>query len=70
MPGATVALVAREGDRLSELHDQDAYSTKLAEVHLSAPDHDELLARWEACVDALAFEVDGVPATIGAGEGA
>ena len=56
--GTTIDLVAHEGQRLSELWDQDSYSYKLANVYIGAADTDELVAKYERCVDALPFTID------------
>lgn len=55
MPGTIVKVLVSEGDRLSELHDQDSYSYKLAELFIGAGDHDELVDKYERCVEALPF---------------
>ena len=57
-PGTTVDLVAQQGDRLSELHDQDSYSYKLANIYMGAADEDELVEKYDACVAALPFAFD------------
>ena len=57
-PGdAIVHVLVREGDRLSDLADQDAYSYELAEVYLGARSHRELLQRWRRCREALEFGI-------------
>lgn len=53
--GTTIKLVVEPGDRLSELHDQDSYSYKLAEVYIGASDQEQLHARYEQCVSELQF---------------
>lgn len=53
--GTRIKLLVSTGDRLSEQHDQDSYSYKLAEVFVGAADSDQLRARYEQCVDALQF---------------
>ncbi|MEX0658243.1 MAG: hypothetical protein WD080_03835 [Egibacteraceae bacterium] len=53
--GTTIKLVVEPGDRLSELHDQDSYSYKLAEVYIGASDQEQLHARYDQCVDELGF---------------
>ena len=53
-PGdALVHVLVDEGDRLSELADQDAYSYELAEIYIGARSHRELLGRWRRCREAL-----------------
>ena len=60
IPGTTIDLAAREGDRLSEMWDQDSYSYKLANIYIGADDEDELVAKYERCVEALPFSFDDV----------
>lgn len=60
IPGVTVDLVARRGDRLSQLWDQDSYSYKLANVYIGADDTDDLIDKYERCVEALPFAFDDV----------
>lgn len=59
-PDVHVELIAAEGERLSELADQDAYSYKLAEVSVAGADQEELLERYRAIVDALDFRIKPV----------
>ncbi|HSJ44179.1 MAG TPA: hypothetical protein VK923_05800 [Euzebyales bacterium] len=58
IPGVVVHLVAEEGDRLSQLYDQDSYSYKLANIYVGAADEEELAAKYERCVVALPFAFD------------
>jgi biotin carboxylase len=58
MSGVSVHLEVREGDRLSELRDQDAYSYKLAHAYIGAHDADELVRKYEQCVARLHFEIE------------
>ncbi len=57
-PDAIVLIQAEEGQRLSELPDQDSYSYRVAVVYLGADDTDDLMARWERCRELLPFEVE------------
>lgn len=59
IPGTVIDLEAREGMRLSEMHDQDAYSYRLANIFIGADDGDELTAKYDACVEGLQFEFAG-----------
>lgn len=59
-PGAEVGILAREGDRLSDIPYQDSYSYKLAIVYLAADDRDQLHALREEAVAALPFEIEEV----------
>jgi hypothetical protein len=58
VPGCTVDVIVEPGDRLSELHDQDSYSYKIANIYVGAGDTAELTAKYERCVAALPFEFD------------
>jgi biotin carboxylase len=57
-PGTTIVVEVDKGDRLSELHDQDSYSYKLAHLFVGGADPDELTARYERCVARLHFDFD------------
>ncbi|WP_129666953.1 ATP-grasp domain-containing protein [Phytoactinopolyspora endophytica] len=58
IPSTTVSLVVDEGQRLSDLTHQDSYSYELALVFIGADSEDELIAKYERCVDALPFTFD------------
>jgi hypothetical protein len=58
IPGVTVEVIAREGDRLSELIGQDSYSYILANIYIGAQDEAELIEKYRGCVRALPFEID------------
>jgi hypothetical protein len=58
LPGVTVELVAGDGDRLSELPEQDSYSYHIATIHVGANDQSELERRYQECADALPFDID------------
>ncbi|SNR42805.1 ATP-grasp domain-containing protein [Haloechinothrix alba] len=60
VPGTTIELAVREGDRLSELHRQDNYSYQLANVYIGASDEAELTTRFDQVVAALPIEIDDV----------
>jgi hypothetical protein len=53
-----VALNVSIGQRLSELLEQDSYSYELADVFIGAQDEDELLRKYERCLEILTFEID------------
>ena len=55
-----VSVLVDEGDRLSEQVDNDSYSYKLANVYLAANDEQELLTKYQRCVESLSFEFDEV----------
>lgn len=58
VPGSTVDVIVAEGDRLSDLVDQDSYSYKIANIYTGGDDEDDLQRRFRRCVDLLPFEVD------------
>lgn len=59
IPGVvSIVPAVHEGDRLSELSEQDPYSYALADLVLGAEDSDQLEARYEACLDALGLVVE------------
>ncbi|QBI18150.1 ATP-grasp domain-containing protein [Egibacter rhizosphaerae] len=55
IPGTKISALVEESTQLSDLEDQDAYSFELAEVYLGARSNRELLARWHAVREELAF---------------
>ncbi|HLS77721.1 MAG TPA: hypothetical protein VK083_13115 [Nocardia sp.] len=59
-PGSIVHVTVAEGDRLSELPNQDAYRYKLATLYLGAADSEALEQRYRDCLDALSFEFQEV----------
>jgi hypothetical protein len=58
VPGCAIHLVAKKGDLLSELHDQDTFSYKLANVYVGADSEEELVEKYRRCADALPYEFD------------
>lgn len=54
---AIIDVGVHEGDRLSELPDQEPYSYRLADVYLGAEDHDHLHRRYDAISRELTFEL-------------
>ena len=58
VPGATVDVIVTEGDRLSELPDQDSYSYKIANIYVGGDDDDQVTERFHRCADLLRFEFD------------
>lgn len=58
VPGATVDVIVAEGDRLSELPDQDNYSYKIANIYVGGSDEQELAERFRRCTELLPFEFD------------
>jgi biotin carboxylase len=59
-PTARVEVEVEEGQRLSELLDQDAYSFKYANVYMGASDREELLREHEALLSELPIELEPV----------
>lgn len=55
LPGSTIELEVEDGQRLSDLHDQDEYSYKLAHMFMGANSHDELAAKFDRCREDLPF---------------
>lgn len=55
VPGTTIEPEVQEGHRLSDLHDQDAYSYKLAHMYIGADSQDELAAKFDRCREDLPF---------------
>lgn len=58
VPDCFIDIVPREGDRLSEMLDQDAYSFELAVLYVPATDHEELMRHYHMMCDMLHFEID------------
>lgn len=61
VPGVSIAVVVRVGDRLSELRGQDSYSYELARVYIGASDEAELTAKFDQVEVALPFEIEPIP---------
>ncbi|MTD53371.1 ATP-grasp domain-containing protein [Amycolatopsis pithecellobii] len=58
VPGTTIEISAIEGQRLSDLPEQDSYSYELAHLFVRAQTDAELAEKYQACVDALHFEFE------------
>ncbi|OZM71119.1 biotin carboxylase [Amycolatopsis antarctica] len=56
IPGCVAEVLAHEGDRLSDLPEQDSYSYAYATVHVGADSEEELATKYAQCLDALPFE--------------
>ncbi|MBC3192315.1 ATP-grasp domain-containing protein [Pseudonocardia sp. C8] len=54
--GTTVDVIVSEGDRLSELPDQDSYSYKIANIYVGGSDASDLEEKIRRCTDLLPFE--------------
>jgi hypothetical protein len=62
-PTATITMQVTEGDELSELVDQDAYSSTLIELYMGAASEEKLLEQHSRLIAALPLEVDGEDVT-------
>jgi biotin carboxylase len=64
IPGTLVEILAHEGMRLSELsaQDQDSYSYTYAVLFIGADNRQQLLQRYQQCLELLPFEFGEVPA--------
>jgi hypothetical protein len=58
LPGVTIEIVPRQGQRLSDMTAQDSYSYELAKITIGAEDETEMRAKYERCVDELVFEFE------------
>jgi hypothetical protein len=46
--------------RLSEILDQDSYSYQLAIIYTGAGNQEELMRKYDRCVEKLRFQVDPI----------
>ncbi|KAA9005726.1 ATP-grasp domain-containing protein [Histidinibacterium aquaticum] len=58
MPDIVVDSNVSEGDRLSELPEQESYSYELADLFIGAKDETELLKKYERAKEVLPYEID------------
>lgn len=58
LPGVTVQTTAREGDRLSEMPEQDSYSFDLAHLIVAGTDEADMERKFEQAVERLPFEFE------------
>ncbi len=56
VPGVTVDVIVDEGDRLSELPDQDSYSYKIANIYVGGRDAEDIDEKFDRCIAMLPFE--------------
>jgi len=56
--GVQIEIVPEAGQRLSGLPEQDSYSFELAQLFVAAHTEHEMEQKYQACVDALAFDFD------------
>jgi len=60
LPGVVAVVPSvEEGSRLSDLPHQDPYSYALGEIVVGADDTEQLVARYDACLDALGLVIEG-----------
>jgi hypothetical protein len=57
IPGALAVVQVEEGDRLSELAVQDAYSYRLGVIYIGGESDEQVMERWERARELLPFEV-------------
>lgn len=53
IPHVRIVPDVREGDRLSELEDQDSYTYQVAEIFIGGEDNDELRDKYERCLERM-----------------
>ncbi|MEV6905172.1 ATP-grasp domain-containing protein [Amycolatopsis sp. NPDC051372] len=58
--GVEISMSPKEGQRLSELPEQDSYSYELAQFLIAANSEQEMEQKYQRCVDELRFEFDDV----------
>lgn len=56
-PDTVVLVEVEEGQRLSELENQDPYSYRLAVIYMGAHDDETLLANYRQCIEMLGFQI-------------
>ena len=63
LPGTTIDIVVKEGERLSGDggEGEDSFSYALAEVVTAGRDQKELQANYDRCLAALDFRIDDIP---------
>jgi len=57
-PDAMVRVLVSEEQRLAHLPFQDSYTFELAELFLGGRDEDDLLGKYERCLELLPFEIE------------
>lgn len=58
MPDVVVETNVSEGDRLSELPEQESYSYELADLFIGAHSEKELLKKYERAIEILPYEIE------------
>jgi biotin carboxylase len=60
MPDVLIDLQVKEGMLLSDLQVQDSYSYELAHVYIGGKDQDEILKKYDRCLENLTFEFEEI----------
>lgn len=60
-PGISIRVHVAPGTRLATLPNQDSYCYQLGDIYLGADSREELMERYQACLDALPFRFGPVP---------
>jgi len=60
IPGTIIEVEVREGMRLSDAVDQDSYSYVLALIYVGGESEQDLLSKYEQCVQSLFFDIENV----------
>ncbi|MFV0137904.1 acetyl-CoA carboxylase biotin carboxylase subunit family protein [Streptomyces sp. HMX87] len=61
IPGVRIEVVPEEGQRLSDLPQQDSYSYELAHIFTGGDDEDDMRRKYDKCVAALGLSFDEPP---------
>ncbi|MDT8444844.1 MAG: ATP-grasp domain-containing protein [Desulfuromonadales bacterium] len=59
--GIMVKLLTNEGERLSDLADQDSYSFEYANIFIGGQSEEDLQDKYHRCMDLLPFEFESLP---------
>ncbi|WP_341539644.1 ATP-grasp domain-containing protein [Tamaricihabitans halophyticus] len=57
VPGCSIEILVREGDRLSSLSEQDSYSYALATIHTGGQNDEQLQDKYNRCIELLNFDI-------------
>ncbi|MBB4689084.1 ATP-grasp domain-containing protein [Amycolatopsis jiangsuensis] len=58
LPGTTISVTPQQGQRLSDLPEQDSYSFELAELVIGAESPEEMESKYRRCAEQLHFEFE------------
>lgn len=61
IPGVRIDVVPDEGQRLSDVDQQDSYSYEVAHIFTGGADEHELREKYDRCVAALPLAFDHTP---------